>query len=82
MRVKVENEVSEVTPVSSGVPQRNILGPLLFVAYINAITNVPLSEGSCMILYADDMALIHPLDTENAVEKFQEDMVKMTERIG
>jgi retron-type reverse transcriptase len=80
--VKVANEVSEDTHVSSGLLQGSVLGPLLFVPYINDITKVPLSACSYMILYANDMALIHPLDTENAVEKIQEDMLKMSERIG
>ena len=58
--VCVNGSSSDVLPVISGVPQGSVLGPLLFIFYINDITMVPLSD-STMSLYADDLMLYRPI---------------------
>ena len=54
-----------VLPVISGVPQGFVLGPYLFLVYINAIVDV-ISEDSKIVMFADDIALYRairsPLD--------------------
>ena len=52
-RVVIGNEMSSTLSVNSGVPQGSILGPLLFVLFINDIP-LGLSDGTDIVLYADD----------------------------
>ena len=52
-RVIIGNTHSIYKPVSSGVLQGSILGPLLFVLFINDISD-GLTPGTDLALYADD----------------------------
>ena len=54
--VVVNGECSTTSNVSSGVPQGSVLGPLLFIIYMDGISKIPLHEGS-HLLYADDILL-------------------------
>ena len=50
--VELENNKSSLRYVVCGVPHGSILGPLLFMIYVNDIFNV--SENLNFLLYADD----------------------------
>jgi len=78
-RVAVNGATSESTCVTSGVPQGSILGPLLFLIYIDDIVKVTLSEGSKLVLYADDILLYRPIRTNDDYSALQHDIDMISE---
>ncbi len=61
--VVLEGEKSNTVPVTSGVPQGTVLGPILFLIYINDFADY--TQHSTLRLFADDSVLdkeIHTLD--------------------
>ena len=62
--VVVNGAASQSIPVISGVPQGSVLGPLLFLVYIDSISLLQLSEGSKLSLYADDMLLYKTISSD------------------
>ena len=50
--VNLNDVKSEYLPINCGVPRGSILGPLLFLLYINEISNI--SSIIDIILFADD----------------------------
>ena len=54
--VKLNNLISTTLPITYGVPQGSILGPILFSLYINDIATIV----NCgIVLYADDTVIYH-----------------------
>ena len=54
--VKVNNIVSDFKPINAGVPQGSVLGPILYLIYVNEIPNISDKFSTC--LFADDTTLI------------------------
>jgi len=72
--VVVNGGSSEPMNVVSGVPQGSILGPLLFFIYIDDIADVNLSDGSKVVLYADDILLYCSISLPMDLEHLQKDV--------
>ncbi len=72
--VVVNGVSSQPMSVVSGVPQGSILGPLLFLIYIDDTADVNLSVGSKIVLYADDILLYRPISLPEDLEYLQSDV--------
>jgi hypothetical protein len=72
--VVVNGSSSDAEAVLSGVPQGSVLGPLLFLIYVNDLASLPVSPGSQLTLYADDLLLFRPISDPSDYSTIQRDM--------
>ena len=63
--VNVLDAESDELPVNFGVPQGSVLGPLLFIIYINDICNV--TDKGQFVLFADDTNIFVAADSKDQV---------------
>ena len=59
--------------------QGSILGPLLFLIYIDDISLINLSEGSVLNLFADDMLLYKPINSTRDFHHLQLDIEQISD---
>lgn len=74
--VYANNSSSSLSPVISGVPQGTVLGPLLFLIYIN---DLPDDISSSIRLFADDCVIYRPIVDPTDNLALQQDLRKIDE---
>ena len=70
-RVVLDGCPSNWLPVTSGVPQGSVLGPLLFILYINDIGD---NIKSTIRLFADDLIMYRAILNRDDINVFQSDL--------
>ena len=71
-RVTVLGATSTTLPVTSGVPQGSILGPVLFTLYVNDLPDAV--KFGQIAMFADDTKLFSTVRTENDCKNLQNDL--------
>jgi len=69
-------QLSEEVRATSGVPQGSVLGPLLFLAYVN---NIWRNMESTIRLFADDCVIYRRIRNNEDMEKLQKDLDRLGE---
>lgn len=63
-RVHIDNESSNLFNIQAGVPQGSVLGPILFLVYLNDIPKQPRTHLAC---FADDTASYSSSNNEDLI---------------
>ena len=75
--VKINNSVSTKHKVTSGVPQGSVLGPTLFIYFINDLPNV--TNNVSVKIFADDTKVFKGIKNEDDVTNLQHAIDEMYE---
>ena len=75
-RVIVKGKTSSWADVLSGIPQGSVLGPILFIIFINDLPDV---VDTCVKIFADDTKIFNHIRTQSDCEKLQRDLDNLSE---
>ena len=76
-RVALQGTYSDSLQVLSGVPQGSILGPLLFLVYIDDIPQC-IKHDSKVVIFADDSELFKIIEKPSDKFSFQQDLTQLS----
>ena len=74
--VKINNESSTTLHVKSGIPQGSVLGPILFILYIN---DLPDQINSNLKIFADDTKIFRAVQSLEDKSSLETDLAKLIE---
>jgi len=75
-RISIEGCQSTVVMVLSGIPQGSVIGPLLFIIFVN---EMPELVHSSILIFADDTKVFTEIRNEEDVTKLQENLTALQE---
>jgi len=75
-KVRIQQELSNDVQVTSGIPQGSVIGPLLFLAFIN---DIEINMQSTIRLFADDCIIYKVIRSEGDEKTLQSDLDKLWE---
>ena len=73
-QVVIQGNHSRSSDITSGVPQGSVLGPVLFLVYINDITTNIHSE---LRLFTDDILIYRPIHSLSDQKTLQDDLTNL-----
>ena len=75
-RVSINGGVSSWADVHSSIPQGSVLGPILFIIFINDLPDV---DKNCVKIFADDTKVFIHVQSDDDCRSLQRDLEKLSE---